>query len=186
MKRIFHFGCAALMGLSMLACGGGSAVVKADTDDSGGFDVPQWVMTQPPLCGVGNAKFRGNIGAAKASAEDGGRVDLSRQLETKVKSMIQKYIAEGGTADGDFSEEKTTQVSTTLSKQTLNGSAPKQFYVSKKDAQAYSLVCLNPGVLTDAINQMKELGQAQRAALAKRAAAAQAEMEHQMRDYDSM
>jgi hypothetical protein len=186
MKFIFHICCAALMGLSMLACGGGSAVVKADTDDSGGFDMPQWVMTQPPLCGVGVSKFRGNIGAAKSSAEDGGRVDLSRQLETKVKSMIQKYIAEGGTADGDFSEEKTTQVSTSLSKTTLRGSAPKQAYLSKKDKQFYSLVCLNPGVLTDAINGMKELGEAQRAALAKRAKVAQVEMETQMKDYDSM
>jgi len=47
-------------------------------------------------------------------------------------------------------------------------------------------VCLNPGVLTDAINGMKELGDAQRAALAKRAQAAQVEMETQMKNYDNM
>ena len=61
--------------------------------------------------------------------------------------------------------------------------SPKKAYLSKADKQFYSLVCLDPNVLTDAINGMKALGQAQRAALAKRAKAAEEDLAKQMENY---
>ena len=157
--------------------------VKTEAAPTGG-DMPKWFLSQPELCGVGVQKFRGNMGSAKMAAENKARVDLSQQLETKVRSMIKSYNNEGGTAEGDFSEEKTEIVSKSLSKQTLNGSIPKNSYYSKQDAQFYSLVCLKPGVMTDAINQMKQLGDAQRKALTRRAQKAHADLEKEMEMYD--
>ena len=52
------------------------------------------------------------------------------------------------------------------------------------DNNIYSLVCLNPGVLTDAISNMKQLSSAQRRALEKRARLAHKELEEQMERYD--
>ena len=170
-----------LIGLSLLAlavgCGGGDKVASMD-----GEDLPEWFLNQPELCGVGVQKVRGNIGSAKSFAEANARDDLSRQLETKVKSMIEQYNQEGGTEDGEISEELSTKAALSLSKQTLQGSVPKKH--SLKDGQFYSLVCLEPGALTKAIDQMKQLGAAQRRALQRRSDAAHKKLDEQMAKYD--
>jgi len=146
--------------------------------------MPKWFLSQPELCGVGVAKMRGNMGAAKTTAENRARADLSQQLETSVESMITSYENEVGTAEGNFSEEETAIVSKSLSKQTLIGSIPQKHYISKPDAQFYSLVCLNPGVLTDAINQMTQLSDAQRNSLARRAQKLHEDLEKELETYD--
>lgn len=145
-------------------------------------NLPEWVLNQPPLCGVGIQKFRGNLGSAKSFAEASARDDLSRQIETRVKSMIKQYNQEGGTEDGDISEELSTKAAVSLSKTTLQGSVPKKSDL--RDGQFYSLVCLEPGALTEAINGMKSLGEAQRKALARRAAVAHEELKEAMESYD--
>jgi hypothetical protein len=124
------------------------------------------------------------MGAARTNASAKARTDLSAQLETKVKSMIKSYNAEGGTPDGDISEEMSTQASVNLSKTTMNGSMTKKTYLSKGDNQLYALVCLKPDVLTDAINQMNELNAAQRKALERRAKKAHEELDEAMKNYD--
>lgn len=187
MLKNFLITCTLLSVVPLSACGKAATATKPPgaTQGPSGMDMPEWALNQPPLCGVGIMKYRGNLGAAKAAAESRARVDISRQLETKVKSMISDYVAEGGSADGDFSEEQVEQTSKSLSKQTINGSVPKKSYVSKgEDPQFFSLVCLEPGALTDAISNMKELGEAQRKALAQRAEKAHKEMEKEMEKYD--
>lgn len=160
------------------ACGGGpNGKSMPETEN-----LPEWVLSQPPLCGVGIQKFRGNVGSAKSFAESKARTDLSRQLETKVRSMIKQYNQEGGTENGDISEELSTQATVTLSKQTLNGAVPKKS--DMRDGQFYSLVCLEPDALTDAINNMKALNNAQRKALSRRAAVAHEELKDAMENYD--
>jgi hypothetical protein len=156
------------------ACGGGS---RADQ-----MNLPKWFIDQPPLCGVGVQKIRGNTGSAKSFAEANARDDLSRQLETRVKSMIKQYNQEGGTEDGDISEELSTKAALSLSKQTINGSVPKQADIIA--GEYYALVCLEPDALTNAINNMKTLKGAQRKALARRAAVAHEELKEAMENYD--
>lgn len=168
------FGLASLVS----ACGGGPTG-KSMPEVS---NLPEWVMSQPPLCGVGIQNFRGNVGSAKTFAESKAREDLSRQIETRVKSMIKQYNQEGGTEDGDISEELSTRATMTLSKQTLNGAVPKK--ADMRDNNYYALVCLEPGALTDAINNMKILNNAQRKALARRAAVAHEELKEAMENYD--
>jgi hypothetical protein len=159
-----------------LACGGSKEVSEIE-----GEDLPEWFLNQPALCGVGVQKVRGNIGSAKSFAESNAREDLSRQLETKVKSMIKQYNQEGGTEDGEISEELSTRATLSLTKQTLNGAVPKKHALKNK--QFYSLVCIDSGALTKAIDQMKVLGEAQRRALARRAKEAHKELDEQMEKY---
>ena len=113
----------ALCGCFLLlnACGSSTTEMSPEVKN-----LPEWVMNQPPLCGVGIQKFRGNLGAAKRFAESSAREDLSRQLETRVKGMIKQYNQEGGTEDGEISEELSTRAVLTLTKQTLNGAVPKK------------------------------------------------------------
>ena len=176
--RFSLFACLSGMILLLTACGSGPNG-KSDIVTE---NLPEWVLNQPPLCGVGIQKFRGNVGSAKSFAESSAREDLSRQLETKVRSMIKQYNQEGGTEDGEISEELSTRATVTLSKQTLNGAVPKK--ADMRDGQFYSLVCLEPGTLTEAINNMKALGAAQRKALARRANIAHEELKEAMDSYD--
>jgi hypothetical protein len=139
-------------------------------------------MNQPPLCGVGIQKMRGNLGAAKSFAEASARDDLARQIETRVKSMIKQYNQEGGNESGDISEELSTKAALSLAKQTVNGSVPKQSDI--RDQQFFTLVCLEPDALTNAINNMRVLKGAQRKALARRAEQAHEELSEAMENYD--
>ena len=159
------------------ACGGSTTEMDVAVQN-----LPEWVMNQPPLCGVGIQKFRGNLGSAKRFAESSAREDLSRQLETRVKGMIKQYNQEGGTEDGEISEELSTRAVVTLTKQTLNGAVPKKS--DMRDGQFFTLVCLETDALTAAINSMKTLKGAQRKALARRAAAAHEDLKEAMENYD--
>ena len=142
---------------------------------------PKWFSEQPDLCGVGVHKSKGNLGADKTFASANARVDLSRKLETKVKSMIKNYAASGEADSENFTEELSTTVSINLSKTVINGSSPKK--VEKNKEYVFSLVCLNPDVLTKAIDQMNTLSRAQRKALARRADLVHRELLEQMKDY---
>ena len=99
--------------------------------------------------------------------------------------MVKSYLSEGGTADGDFSEEKATDVSRQVSKTTLNGSARKARHISQdgKIREVYVLVCLKPGALTKALNSMNELSAAARKALTVRADKADSELKEALKNY---
>ena len=169
----------ALLGTASMLTACGSSKPEMD---SAVQNLPEWVMNQPPLCGVGIQKFRGNLGSAKRFAESSAREDLSRQLETRVKGMIKQYNQEGGTEDGEISEELSTRAVLTLTKQTLNGAVPKKS--DMRDGQFFTLVCLETDALTDAINNMTKLKGAQRKALARRATVAHEELKEAMENYD--
>ena len=161
-----------LIACMLSACGGSSYSLEG---------TPKWFSDQPDLCGVGVYKSKGNLGADKTFANANARVDLSRKLETKVKSMIKTYTASGEADSENFTEELSTRVAVNLSKTVISGSNPKK--VEKNNEYIFSLVCLNPDVLTKAIDQMNTLSRAQRKALARRADLVHKELLEQMKDY---
>ena len=168
MKRFILF-----LFLTMLGCGSKNMTESAN--------IPKWVKEQPDLCGIGINKNRGSLGTDRTLANAKARVDLSKKLETKVKSMIKLYEASGEEDSKSFTEELSRAVSVNLSKTVINGSNPKQFDYDEN--YVYSLVCLNPDVLTNAIDQMNNLSEAQRRALSRRAQKAHEELEEQINKY---
>jgi len=172
MKKLL---CTILASFLITACG-------SSPDTAQKLNIPKWAVDQPDLCGLGIQKFRGNLSTDRTIANAKARSDLSRQIETKVKSMIKAYAATGEAQGEDFTEETSKLAVVNLSKTTINGAVPKKF--DMMDNNIYSLVCLNPGVLTDAISNMKQLSSAQRRALEKRARLAHKELEEQMERYD--
>lgn len=159
--------------LTMLGCGSKNMTESAN--------IPKWVKEQPDLCGIGINKNRGSLGTDRTLANAKARVDLSKKLETKVKSMIKLYEASGEEDSKSFTEELSRAVSINLSKTVISGSNPKQFDYDEN--YVYSLVCLNPDVLTNAIDQMNNLSEAQRRALARRAKKAHEDLEEQINKY---
>ena len=161
----------------LCACGSGEKSVQVN-----GADIPAWALTPPDLCSAGSQTIGKDFGAAQRLAESRARTGMSRQLETKVKSMIVNYNQEGRAEDGEISEALSTEVTKLLSKQTLNGSTPVKAKVSNN--QYFSLVCLKPNALTEALEGMKALNDAQRKALSRRAKTAQKDLEKEMKAYD--
>ena len=148
---------------------------------------PKWFLEQPELCGVGVVPLsdvEGDIGQAKIYAEDNARNDLSRQIETKTQSMIKKYNQATKSSGEAISETNRQEVTQSLSKVTLNGAVPSKAEIMND--QYYSLVCLKPGTLADALNNMDKLSEAQRAAVVKRAQQADAELKEAMKSYDEL
>ena len=176
MKSIFNLSLAVLSGMALVACGGSAPETKADNSD-----IPGWVLQPPALCAAGVQKFRGNLGLAKSGAVAKARDELARQFQVKVQGMIKSYQAEGGTADGDFSEEDLTQVSRQLVDMSLSGTIAKKVKIGNGDPQQfYALVCADFGAMDKALNDMKQLGDKARAALKKRAKAEFDDMDKQL------
>ena len=126
----------------------------------------------------------GDIGQAKISAEDNARNDLSRQIETKTGSRIKKYNQSTKASGEAVSETNRQEVTQSLSKVTLNGAVPIKSEIMNE--QFYSLVCLKPGTLADAINNMSKLSEAQRAAVVKRAKETGQDLQNALKSYDQM
>lgn len=170
--------------LSLLLACGEKTPVKAPTSKA---YAPKWFLEQEELCGVGVvplADVEGDIGQAKIYAEDNARNDLSRQIETKTGSMIKKYNQSTKASGEAISETNRQEVTQSLSKVTLNGSVPEKAEIINE--QYYALVCLKPGTLADALNNMSRLSEAQRAAVVKRAKEADQELQTALDSYDEM
>lgn len=144
-------------------------------------NMPKWASSQPELCGVGIHKKRGNLGSDRTFSVAKGRLDLGKKLETKILSMTKFYEATGEVDEENFTEELAKSASVSLSKTIVNGSNPDK--VVEDSLYIYSLVCIKPGSLTDAISQMSALSHAQRKALARRAEIAQKELSEYMENY---
>jgi hypothetical protein len=160
----------------MIACGGKGMMSSNE---------PGWMDDPPELCAVGNSKIRSTPGNATRFAIRAGRDELARQLEVKVGNMVKGYLNEGGTMEGDFSEEKLLDVSKQVAKQSLNGSKREGKYISEyKDiSEVHILVCLKPVALSDALDKMKQLGQKARRDLKKRADDAHADLNKELNNY---
>lgn len=162
--------------LSFLACGGKASFSSNE---------PEWMDTPPELCAVGNTKIRSTPGNARKFAVGAARDELARQLEVKVGNMMKSYLNEGGTMDGDFSEQKLLDVSKQVSKQSISGSRREAKYISTFNgiSEMNTLVCLKPGALSDALDKMKQLGAKARKALKQRADEADAELSKELTNY---
>ena len=144
-------------------------------------NMPKWTSSQPELCGVGIHKKRGNLGSDRSFSVAKGRLDLGQKLETKILSMTKFYEATGEVDEENFTEELAKSASVSLSKTIVNGSNPDK--VVEDSLYVYSLVCIKPGALTEAIGNMSALSHAQKKALARRAQSAQKELSEYMENY---
>lgn len=147
-----------LLSSLVFACGSSSSLKSEN--------IPKWAISQPPLCGLGIYKYKSNFGTDKRFSIAYARIDLSEQIETKVRSMTKLYAASGEVEDEGFTEDLARLAAINLSKTTINGSIPKKILLVEKNI--FSLVCLKPNVLTGAISEMKILNNTQKNIFAKK------------------
>ena len=162
MSRTLLIGIAAL---AMSACGTTGQQYEAGDAPK----LPAFVLNQPAGCGVGSAKFRGNINLARAAAVSSARADLSRQLKTQINALLKRYQQEGEVDGKDMTEETITSVSKDVTSMSVVGTRATMTKVM--EGNLHALVCLDPETFASSFERMNKLSESQRAALKKRAAA---------------
>ena len=179
MIRATQLGFLISIAFAFTACGGSQVGGSSD-------DEPAWMNKSGELCAVGNQKVRSTWGNAQRFAVEKARKSLQAKLETKVGGMVDNYLKEGSTGAGDFSEEQSQEVIRNLTKGTLRGTnvAGKHKVKDGDIRELFVYVCIEPNGLTKALNDMKELGKAAKAALNTRAEKAQTELKDELKNYD--
>jgi hypothetical protein len=145
------------------------------------FDgAPSWANGEVPFgCGLGQATMRGNQSLARSAAIDKGRVEIARSFQTQVGAMLKQYADEGLVDGKDYSEEKRTEVSKTITDTSLSGTHVKKTALVGKEF--YALVCIDTEAFASTLDKMNTLAPKARAALKARADAAHAELDKELK-----
>lgn len=109
--------------------------------------------------GVGSVQGVRNIPLARASADDYGRAELGKIMNSYVTSLTKGYMASVTAGDMKASSEEQ-MVSNTMknfSKMTLAGSVPVDHWVDKENNIVYSLVKLDVAAVQQTLADNKEL-----------------------------
>jgi hypothetical protein len=147
---------------------------------------PQWakvpcqttLQDKKGVCGVGSISGMTNIALARSAAEGRARTDLARTLQVRVKAMLKDYQAatQGGPDNRTASELHVEDVSKQITDTTLAGTRLQDTWIS--DTGTYwALVVLDTDAFKDSIQDMKQLDDRLRAAIAHRADQAFSELD---------
>ena len=142
---------------------------------------PEWINNTPTLCAAGIHRHNNKLSSGRTYAIAKARTELSRKLETKVKSMVQIYEQSGEEGSESFNEGLYTNVINNLTKLNINGSSASKIDTNSK--YSFALVCLEASKLIKAFSEIEVLSESQKKALVSRAFNMQREMEQQLKDY---
>ncbi len=149
--------------LTLGACAGGgkpSPIVS---------NAPEWVNKgtgamkdkdgKQVFYGVGMAQGIRNRALAVTAADDRGRAELAKIMNSYVTTLTKDYMA--SITAGDMTKSSEEQmVSTTMknfAKFTLHGSVPVDHYKDPQDGTIFSLVKLDMSAIQSSLNESKEL-----------------------------
>ncbi len=134
------------------------------------------------LCGVGSAKVGSNMSMARTKATSRARAEISRTLETKVKSMIKDFQEQVTDGESEMTAEQFTSTTVSLSKATLNGTTPIDTWYSPT-RQIYMLVALDVESFSNSVKAMDEMSDKLRTFIEARAKKSFTELDEEMEDY---
>lgn len=171
MRSIWSVLLVAVMVTMLAGCGGSE---KATTSSN----APEWVAKGggyhdgergKAFYGVGASTGVTNVQLRRTAAETNARADLARMFKTRVQDMVEVYASalQAG-SDGRVSEEaSTSQITRALTNMELVGSVVIDHYYDSSDKTQYALVVLDVEGMKSSLDQMKQLSEAQKAAVKK-------------------
>jgi hypothetical protein len=134
------------------------------------------------LCGVGDAKIGRSMSVARTKATSRARAEISRTLETKVKSMLKDYQEQVTDGETEMTAEQFSSTTVSLSKATLNGTSVQNTWVSPT-GQLYMLVALDLESFENSVRGMDEMSDRLRTFIEARAKKSFTELDEEMEDY---
>jgi ribosomal protein S20 len=134
------------------------------------------------ICGVGNARFTGNMSITRTKATSRARAEISRTLETKVKNMVKDYQEQVTDGETEMTAEQFSSTTVSLSKATLNGTQQQDTWISPSN-ELYVLVALDVTAFENSVREMDEMSDKLRTFIESRAKKSFAELDEEMEDY---
>ena len=134
------------------------------------------------ICGVGDAKIGRSMSVARTKATSRARAEISRTLETKVKSMVKDFQEQVTDGETEMTAEQFNSTTISLSKATLNGTAVQDSWVSQT-GQLYMLVALDVESFENSVREMDQMSDKLRTFIEARAKKSFAELDEEMEDY---
>ena len=134
------------------------------------------------LCGVGDAKIGRSMSVARTKATSRARAEISRTLETKVKSMLKDYQEQVTDGETEMTAEQFSSTTVSLSKATLVGTSVQNTWVSPT-GQLYMLVSLDLESFENSVHGMDEMSDKLRTFIEARAKKSFTELDEEMEDY---
>lgn len=139
---------------------------------------PKWVQgtcqsglqNKKAMCGTGSVAGMTNIALARSAAEGRARTELARNLQARVKAMLEDYQAgtQGGPENKTASEQHIEDVSKQITDTTLSGTRREDTWISDSGT-LWALVVLDTDSFKDSLQNMKQLDERIRAAIVQRA-----------------
>lgn len=109
--------------------------------------------------GVGSIQGVRNIPLARQQADDRGRADIAKIMDSYVTSLSKDYAA--STTAGDMSksseEQMVSQTMKNFTKFTLRGAIPVDHWVDRENNIVYSLVKLDMAAVAQTLAESKDL-----------------------------
>ena len=192
-RMIRTFLTVAALALVAVTAGCGKDVSTPDEQIPSEFaGAPDWVLSGcsaywgddggARICGVGNAKFTGNMSITRTKATSRARAEISRTLETKVKNMVKDYQEQVTDGETEMTAEQFSSTTVSLSKATLNGTQQQDTWISPSN-ELYVLVALDVTAFENSVREMDEMSDKLRTFIESRAKKSFAELDEEMEDY---
>ena len=189
----FFLGAAALAAVVATAGCGGKDTTSLEEELPNEFaGAPGWVLQGcsaywgddggARICGVGNAKFTGNMSITRTKASSRARTEISRTLETKVKNMVKDFQEQVTDGESEMTAEQFSSTTVSLSKATLNGTQLQQTWMSPSN-ELYVLVALDVAAFENSVREMDEMSDKLRTFIESRAKKSFQELDEEMEDY---
>ena len=140
-----------------------AAKTSAETSVKG-----NWIENPPKeACAVGSAPLTpGMTSLARTGSASAARVELARQMKTNIQGMIKTYqsqqISEGKVA----AEQDLTNINRDIVNMEIVGS--KVHATKERGGELFSLVCIDPAAMQEALDKMNSMGETMKAAIKQR------------------
>lgn len=193
-SEIIRFLVATALAFVIAAVGCGRAVSTPDEQLPSEFaGAPDWVLQGcgaywaqedaegARICGVGDAEIGRSMSIARTKATARARAEISRTLETKVKSMLKDYQEQVTDSESEMTGEQFSSTTVLLSKATLNGTAPEQTWVSPSN-RIYILVGMDVEAFENSVREMGDMSDGLRTFIESRARVSFQEMDDRTGD----
>lgn len=165
-NRFRNFALMLVSALALGACGGG---VKQSPIAN---NAPDWVNKgngafkdqagKQVFYGVGAVQGVRNIPMARTAADDRGRLEIAKIMNTMVTGLSKDYAASvtAGAMDKSSEEQMISQTQKVFTKFTLHGAVPIEHWVDRTDPNSnivYALVKLDMAAVQASLAESKEL-----------------------------
>lgn len=163
MKRLSHCALALAAAFAFAACAHNAKPSPIAND------APEWVNKgtgafkdtagKPVFYGVGSIQGVRNIPLSRMAADDRGRADIAKIMNSYVTVLTKDYMA--STTAGDMKqsseEQLVSQTMKNFAKFTLHGATPVDHWIDKENGIVYALVKLDMAAIQQTLNDSKEL-----------------------------